>query len=145
MRTQDMSGNNEQSTKIRQRTGVKQTAGVTFFGENGEWVAYIGPVRLTLNDSGYKCTVTDTRDGYFKGFGTVTAAKTFAKRRKHGRSIKEHMIAEKLKATQEMLKLSLEEMAKKISVSPRTLEAYYSGCRAIPVGLIENLCNEYTL
>lgn len=123
---------NLKSIKIRQPTGIRVVSGTTFFAESGKWSNDIGPVRLTLDDYGYKSTATDTRNGYFRGFHTIVAAKAFAKRRKHGRTIMEHLRAERLKAMQERLALSLAGLAKKICVSPRTLEAYYSGCRRVP-------------
>lgn len=122
-------------SEIRQASGIRQVAGVMFFAENGEWVANKGPIKLTLDHYGYRCTVTDTRNKYFRGFHTVTAAKLFAKRRRHGRTIVEHQRAEKLKAMQERLKVSVGELAKIIGVSPRTVEAYFTGCRAVPEGI----------
>lgn len=137
MRTQDLSENKQKKSKIRQSTGMKIVAGVQFFGGIYGYVADIGPVKLTLNDKYCRCSVTDTRDGYSIGFNSVTAAKLFAKRRTHGRTIDEHMRAEKLKYEQERNDFSLEEMAEIISVSPRTLEAYYSGRRVIPCEIID--------
>lgn len=140
-----ISGNNFKNPKTRQATGLKQVAGVSFFGEDGEWVAYLGPIKLTLNHYSYKCTATDTRNTYFRGFHTVTAAKLFAKRRRHGRTIVEHQRAEQLKAEQERLNLSLEGIAELIGRSPKTAESYFSGHRAVPVGLIERFCNDYNV
>lgn len=122
-------------TKTPQVTGLKKLAGVMFFAENGKWVANIGPVKLTLNHYSYKCTATDTRDGYFRGFHTITAARLFAKRRRHGRTIVEHMRAEKLKAEKERLGLSRRGLAKLIGVSEKTIENYFSGYRAVPEGV----------
>ena len=122
-------------SKTRQATGFRQVAGVLFQAKNGEWVAMVGPVKLTLNHYSYKCTATDTRNTYFRGFHTVTAAKLFAKRRRHGRTIIEHLRAEKLKAAKERLQLSVSGLADRIGVSPKTAESYLSGHRAVPEGI----------
>jgi len=140
-----ISGINFKNSKTRQATGLKQVAGVSFFGEGGEWVAYFGPIKLTLNHFSYKCTATDTRNTYFRGFHTVTAARIFAKRRKHGRTIIEHFRAEKLKALKERLRLSMSELGELIGVSPKTAESYLSGHRAVPVGLLKTAITKINL
>jgi|GEM_PF-4242810 len=119
-------------TKIRQTGGLRGVHDLIFSHDEGDWVAYVGPTKLTIDHYSYRCTVTDTRNGYFRGFHTMTAAKAFAKHRAHGRSIVEHQRVEKLKDRQEWLRLSLKEFAEHLGISPRTLEAYYSGCRAVP-------------
>ena len=139
-----MSEIKNKNTKTRQATGFKQVAGVLFQAKNGQWVSMVGPVKLTLNHYGYKCTATDTRNTYFRGFHTVTAAMVFAKRRKHGRTIMEHFRAEKLKAEKERLGLTLSAFSEKIGKSVQTTKSYLAGRRAVPVGLVENFCNEYT-
>lgn len=124
------------NAKTRQQTGMRVVAGTTFLPEHGEWIHMIGPVKLTLNNFSYKCTSTDTRNGYFRGFHTIAAAKAFANHRKHGRSILEHQRVEKLKIMQGKLKISLQDFAKLIDVSKRTLEAYYSGARVVPESIL---------
>ena len=121
-------------TKIK-ATGLRQVSGVQFFSENGEWVANRGPIKLTLDNYGYKCTAQDTRNTYFRGFHTVTAAKLFARRRRYGRTIIEHQRAEKLKAEKERLGLTLSSLAEKIGKSVQTTKSYLAGRRAVPEGL----------
>lgn len=137
-----MSEKANKNKKTRQATGLKQVAGVSFFGEDGEWVSYLGPIKLTLNHYGYKCTATDTRNTYFRGFHTVTAAMLFAKRRKYGRTFIEHLRAEKLKAEKERLGLTPSAFAEKIGKSVQTTKSYLAGRRVVPVGLVESFCNE---
>jgi len=120
------------NTKTRQATGFRHVAGVWFQAKDGEYSAMVGPVKLTLDNYSYKCTAQDTRNTYFRGFHTVTAAKLFAKRRKHGRTIIEHQRAERLKAEKERLGLSLSGFAKLLGKTPKTIESYFSGHRAVP-------------
>lgn len=137
-----MSENEFKNPKTRQATGFRQVAGVLFQAQNGEWVAMVGPVKLTLDNYGYKCTATDTRNTYFRGFHTVTAAMLFAKRRKYGRTFIEHLRAEKLKAEKERLGLTPSAFAEKIGKSVQTTKSYLAGRRVVPVGLVESFCNE---
>lgn len=113
--------------------GVKRISGIDFLNNCGEWSATHGPIKYTLDYTGpHKCTVTDTRDGYLVGFNTVAGAKAFARRRRHGRTIKEHFKAESLQIARESLGLSINGLAGIINVSPRTVESYFSGARAVP-------------
>ena len=132
-----MSEKANKNKKTRQATGFRQVAGVLFQAQNGEWVAMVGPVKLTLDNYGYKCTATDTRNTYFRGFHTVTAAMLFAKRRKYGRTFIEHLRAEKLKAEKERLDLTLSAFAEKIGKSVQTTKSYLAGRRVVPTGLME--------
>ena len=116
-------------------TGFRQRAGVLFHAKNGEYSAMVGPVKLTLDHYSYKCTAQDTRNTYFRGFHTVTAAKLFARRRRYGRTIIEHQRAEKLKAEKERLGLDLSSLAEKIGKSVQTTKSYLAGRRAVPEGL----------
>ena len=102
-----MSETANKNSKTRQATWFRQIVGVLFQAKNGEWISMVGHIKLTLNHYGYKCTATGTRNIYFRGFHTVTAARLFAKRRKHGRTFIEHLRAEKLKAEKERLGISL--------------------------------------
>ena len=136
-----MSENTFKNKKTRQATGFRQVAGVFFQAKNGEWVSMVGPVKLTLNNYGYKCTATDTRNTYFRGFHTVTAARLFARHRQYGRTIIEHQRIEKLKSEQERLGLTLYSLAEKIGKSVQTTKSYLVGRRVVPVGLVESFCN----
>lgn len=122
-------------SKQKKATGFRQVAGVLFHAENDKYTAMVGPVRLTLDNYSYKCTVQDTRNTYFRGFHTVTGAMLFAKRRRYGRTIIEHQRAEKLKAEKERLGMGLSSFSKKIGKSVQTTKSYLCGRRAVPEGL----------
>ena len=127
-------------TTVKQRaTGIKQVAGQIFEADGNEFIAMIGHVRLSLGYHESKCYVTDPKTGFSGPFRTVTAAKLFAKRLRHGRSLSEHFKAEALKAKKEELKLSLSGFAKKIGKSPKMVESYFSGHRAIPEKVYEKV------
>jgi hypothetical protein len=126
-----MSEKANKKAKIRQATGLRQVAGVMFQAENGNWVANRGPIKLTLDHYGYKCTCQDTRNTYFRGFHTVTAAKLFARHRRHGRTIIEHIRAEKLKAEKERLGFTLSALAEKIGKSVQSTKSYLDRHRVI--------------
>ena len=130
-----MSELENKNPKTRQATGFRHVAGVWFQAKDGEYSAMVGPVKLTLNHYGYKCTAQDTRNTYFRGFHTVTGAKLFARRRKYGRTIIEHQRAERLKAEKERLGLTLYAFAEKIGKSVQTTKSYLAGRRAVPEGL----------
>jgi len=79
-------------------SGIRQILGVSFVLTGGVWVAMINNVlKITLEDGGEnKCVVHDMRDGSDFPFKSVTAAKAFSKRRRHGRTMDEHTRAESL-------------------------------------------------
>jgi len=114
--------------------GIRQISGINFLQDTGSWVAQVSDnIIITLNDYGdYKCHLTDLRDGSKFPFKTVAAAKVFAKRRRHGRTINEHNRAELLQSIREKMGWNIKEIAKRLGVSPRTIEAWFSGTRPVP-------------
>ncbi len=114
--------------------GIRHIAGISFLQYGINWVAqFSDDLNITLNDSGqYKCCLYDSRDGSEFPFKTVSAAKVFARRRRHGRSIEEHERAELLQSTRERMGWDVKTAAEKLGVSPRTVEAWFSGARPVP-------------
>lgn len=68
-----------------------------------------------------------------------TAAKIFARRRRHGRTFIEHLRAEKLKSEKERLGLTLSAFAERIGKSVQTAKSYLAGRRAVPVDVVDAL------
>lgn len=129
----------EKKTKTRQVAPIRITSGIVFHEENGHSVAMFGHSILTLNNFGYKCTVTDTRNKSFRGFHSITNAKSFMKRKRHGITYMQHLRAEKLKKWKEEHNLSMIKCSSLLDISPKTLESYFSGHRVVPEKLMEVL------
>nr|WP_321399384.1 hypothetical protein [uncultured Desulfobacter sp.] len=124
--------------------GVKRISGIDFLNHNGRWSATVGDIKYTMAyDMPYKCQVTDKRDGYSIGFMTVAGAKAFAKRRRHGRTLEEHKLAEKLLCLRDELGLKLSDISNITGKSIRTIEAYFSGARAVPYGVVETVVSAF--
>lgn len=124
--------------------GIKQISGVWFKSRPGAWIGEVGDLTFSLNpDPDTKCLLTDTRDWSSYPFHTVHAAKVFARRRQHGRTFEEHERAELLNSVKEQLRLNVKEIAKRLHVSPRTVEAWSSGVRVVPVGVHNELLMGY--
>lgn len=126
-------------TETRQVAPISQVSGILFHRKNGHSVAMFGHSILTLNNFGYKCTVTDTRNKSFRGFHSITNAKAFMKRKRHGITYMQHLRAEKLKKWKEEHNLSMIEFSSLLDMSSKTVESYFSGHRVVPEKLIEVL------
>lgn len=114
--------------------GIKHISEIQFHNGTGR----VGQMVISLHpDPETKCLLTDTRDYSSFPFRSVVAAKIFAKRRRHGRTLEEHQRAEILQTTRERMKWGIKDLAEKIGVSPRTVEAYFSGVRVVPERLVK--------
>lgn len=123
-----------QKTKIRQSRmgGIKKIHGAIFECEDGEYTHRPNTeTRITIGGQA-KYTLHDARCGHSFPFDTLAAALAFSRRRRHGRSLEEHRRAELLQGVREMHGWSVADAARALGVSPRTIEAWSSGARAMP-------------
>jgi len=116
--------------------GIRRISGENFFHDANydSWASnpWNGIYIVLSHGKGTKCFVHDLKTDSKYPFKSVHAAICFGKRLRHGRTLNEHERAEIVQAIREKNGWSVKDLASAIEVSPRTVEAWFSGARAVP-------------